>query len=227
MRQTIALLLQEPLAAVARMRRRENVSDAALFRNRLIQNLRQAEDQARTHSYSAKDAKLAIFAVAAAIDETILVMREPVFAEWHRRPLCLEVFGTNLGGEIFFDNTRALLDRDNTPDTADVLEVHLLCLLLGFAGKYKNNEAPEIAQLVRAIREKIDRIRQGGYALPGSWQLPAEQPQVRADGVVRWLKAGAIAAVCLVLAVFAASKAHLSSEINRVDDLSAVVNTHE
>jgi type VI secretion system protein ImpK len=225
MRQNMALLLQEPLAAAARIRRGEGVSDAGFFRNRLIDNLRTAEEQARLHPYSGKDAKLAIFAVAAALDETILASREPVFAEWHRRPLCLEVFGTNLGGEIFFDNARLLLDRDNTPDTADVLEVYLLCLLLGFAGKHKNNDAPEIRQLTRTIREKIDRIRQAGYGLPASWELPPERTQVRSDSVARMLKIGAVAALCLVLAVFAASKAHLVSAVSAVANVGAAAGS--
>lgn len=227
MQQTMALFLQEPLAAAARIRRGENVSDAEFFRHRMIDNLRHAEEQARGRGYTGKDAKLAIFAVAAAVDETILRSREPIFAEWHRQPLCLEVFKTNLGGEIFFDNLRSLLERDNSQDTADVLEVYLLCLLLGFAGKYKNQDAPEIRQLTRSVREKMDRIRQRSYSLPPIWTLPEERTQPRTDPIVRRLKMGAIAAVCLAVIVFAASKWHLASSVDDLRRLPAVVNSHE
>ena len=143
MPQSMSLLVQESMATAARVRRGERVSNAELFRNKLIESLQRVEEKARAAGYTAKDTKLAIFAVTAIIDEIVLASGEPVFAQWHRQPLCLQVFATNLGGELFFDNTHLLLQRGADPHAADVLEVYLLCLLLGFAGKYKNNNAPE------------------------------------------------------------------------------------
>jgi type IV/VI secretion system ImpK/VasF family protein len=223
----IALLLQEPLAAASRIRLGETPSDAEFFRKMIIDSLRQAEEQARARGYTGKDTKLSIFAVAAMVDETVLGSRAAAFAEWHRQPLCLQIFSTNLGGEIFFENVRLLLERDNNRETADVLEVYLLCLLLGFAGKYKNNEATEVRQLTRAIREKIDRIRGGNYALPDVWKLPAEQTVRRTDPLVRRLKIAAIAAACLAIATFTISKVHLNSAVNELRDLAGVVTSHE
>jgi len=228
MQQSMALLLQEPLAAVARVRRGEGVSDAALFRRKLIENFQGAEEQARIRGYTGKYTKLAIFAVAAMLDETVLGSGNPVFAGWPRQPLCLEVFSTNLGGEIFFDNTRALLEGEQTADAADVLEVHLLCLLLGFAGKYKNHDAPEIRQLTRTIRQTIDRIRGAATGLPTLWALPREVVATRADALLARLKLGAIIAISLVVILFAASKFYLISGANGLADLAErTARTHE
>jgi type VI secretion system protein ImpK len=222
MPESMPLLLQEPLAATARVRRGKRVSDADFFRKSLIENFKQAEEKARGIGYSGKDTKLAIFAVAALIDETVLGSTEAAFAEWHRQPLCLQIFGTNLGGEIFFDNIRLLLEREPDSHTADVLEVHLLCLLLGFAGKHKSNDAPEIRQLTRTIRERIDRIRRATYTLPGTWSLPEEPVAQWMDPFITRLKIGAAIAAGLAVGTFVFSKLHLGSALNTLQNLAGL-----
>ena len=74
--------------------------------------------------------------MVAFLDESILNMHNPVFADWPRRPLQEEYFGHHVAGEIFFQNLDKILQRNDSQDMGDLLEVYQLCMLLGFAGKY-------------------------------------------------------------------------------------------
>jgi type IV/VI secretion system ImpK/VasF family protein len=222
MRENLALLLQEALSAIARIRRGEAVQDSVSFRSKLIAALQRTEEQARVNGYSGPDVKSSIFAVTAMADETVLGSKLPVFSEWHKRPLCLELFKTNRGGEIFFHNIAAALERDSSPDTGDVLEVYLLCLLLGFAGQYRNNETSEIQVWKHKVREKIRHIRGAAPGLPDLWRIPSETVQPRRDIIADRLKKALIAAAVIAVAVFATAKLNLILKTGELQSLSEV-----
>ena len=46
--------------------------------------------------------------MVAFLDESILNLRNPVFADWPRKPLQEELFGHHMAGEIFFQNLQPL-----------------------------------------------------------------------------------------------------------------------
>jgi len=99
----LALEFQEVLTIVVRVRyNRQAVSDAFSFREEMKKHLRVAEQRARARGYSAEDTKQVIFAVVAFLDESVLSSRNPIFADWPRLPLQAELFGHQLGGEVFF-----------------------------------------------------------------------------------------------------------------------------
>ena len=132
----LALGFQEVLTAIVRMRANsQNITDAETFRAQVRAALKQADQECtQQRGYLAEDVKLATFAVVAFLDESILNSRNPVFVDWPRKPLQEELFGVHVAGEIFFRNVERLLTRPDSNELADVLEVHLLCILLGFAG---------------------------------------------------------------------------------------------
>ena len=101
--ENLALVFQEVLVAGERLRSgRQTVTDPAIFRQQVIDALKLADQQARSQGYHADDIKLAIFAVVAFVDESVLNLRLPVFEDWPRRPLQEELFGHHVAGEIFF-----------------------------------------------------------------------------------------------------------------------------
>ena len=103
--------------------------------------------------------KLASFALVAFLDESVLASENPVFADWPRKPLQEELFGTHVAGETFFAHLQQLLSRQDSPDLADLLEVHFLCMVLGFSGRYSGGYRSELHQIMNVTADKIRRIR--------------------------------------------------------------------
>jgi type VI secretion system protein ImpK len=175
-------------------------------------------EQAKSLGYSSESNQHAFFAVVSLLDESVLKLQSPAFADWAQRPMQEEMFGHNRAGEVFFDNLRTLLARQDSQETADCLEVYCLCMLLGFKGKYAlaaniayvsgqgnggawgQRPGGEIQTLIRQAREKIDRIRGAVTFLPD-----AAAPQVKQIASVdRWSRGLGIAALILfVLALLA------------------------
>ena len=211
--ENLALIMQEVLTAVVRYRaNRQPVSDAESFRHHIREALKVAAHQARdVAGYSSDDVKLGIFAVVAFLDESILNSRNPIFADWPRKPLQEEMFGHHIAGEVFFQNLDQMLGRDDSGTLADVLEVYYLCLLLGFAGRYVAGNRGELKVMMDRTAEKIRRIRGKAPELSPEWQLPPEPPGVYRDVWVKRIAIGAIAALVLTLLLFFTFKIVLGS----------------
>ena len=175
--ENLAFVCQELLTVGERLRsNRQQVADAASFRAQIWTAVRQAEDDARRRGYSTDDIELAIFAVVAFLDESILNLRLPVFSDWPRQPLQEERYGHHVAGEIFFQNLTKLLTRSDSNDLADLLEMYQLALLLGFAGRYSMGGRGELRGITVQTGDRIQRIRQTtGWLAPG-WQIPMEAP---------------------------------------------------
>lgn len=199
----LALSLQEPFTTIARLRaNRQVAADAESFRTRIKQVLASAEQEARQAGYGVDDARLALFAVIAFLDETVLNSRQVMFADWPRRPLQEEVFGVHMAGELFFQYLQQLLGRPDSEDLADVLEVYELCLLLGFKGRYSASRGAELQVLSVQISEKIERVHGGTGELSPHWRpSPADISRPRDRWVPR-LVAAAISAAVLALVLY-------------------------
>ncbi len=187
----------------------QSAANSQDFRNSIRAALKAAMEQAKVMGYPSEVNQLAFFAMVSFLDESVLKMQNPAFSDWARRPLQEEMFGHNRAGEIFFDHLHTVLVRQDSPETADCLEVYCLCMLLGFRGKYAINSSiaslsaqpiasrtsGEIQGLVRQARDKIDRIRGQMAFLPN---IPV--PQVKQTAVVdKWSRGLGIAATALFL----------------------------
>ncbi|MCL4844028.1 MAG: DotU/TssL family secretion system protein [Bryobacteraceae bacterium] len=185
--ENLALAFQELLTAVTRLRaHRQQVNDAEQFRNQVRQAIRTADQDAKRLGYVEDDIKLAIFAVVAFLDESILNLQNPVFADWVRKPLQEELFGRHTAGEIFFDQLKHLLGRRETPELADLLEVYQLCLLLGFVGRYSISGRGELRAVIEAVGDKIARVRQAREGISPYWRLP--EGSFEQSSVDPWVK---------------------------------------
>lgn len=203
--ENLALAFQELITVGERLRcNRQTVADAASFRAQVWAAVKAAGDQARNRGYSQEDIELATFAVIAFIDESILNLRNPIFADWPRQPLQEERYGHHVAGEIFFQNLQKLLVRNDSTQLADLLEVYYLCLMLGFAGRYSLGGRGELRSIMQQTGEKLQRFRQTSAILSPDAQPPGEQVrQVSGDPVARVLMFVAIGCVVLVVALFA------------------------
>jgi type VI secretion system protein ImpK len=221
--ENLALVYQELFTVIERMRsNRLQVPDSGAFRAQVKEMLRAAVDEARRRGYSDESIKLGQYAAVAFLDESILNLRWPVFADWPRQPLQEDLYQHHIAGEVFFQNLQALLGRNDSQELADLLEVYQLCLQLGFAGRYSIGGRAELRAIMDATAQKIRRIRQTGAELSRNWKLPPGQ--FTATGADVWVKrlmiaSGAAAGLALVL--FLIYKFILSGGISRLGDLVA------
>jgi type VI secretion system protein ImpK len=214
--ENLALILQEVLTAIVRLRsNRQAVSDANSFRIHMREALKAADQEARKRGYTGDTIQLAIFAVVAFLDESILNSRNPLFADWPRKPLQEELFGTHMAGEVYFQNLQKLLGQTDSQELADLLEVYYLCVLLGFAGRYSVGNKGDLRAIMDAIGEKIWRVRGRVPDLSPFWRLPQE-PARKAGGDpwARNLGIAAIGCFLLVVLLFLIFKFSLGSGVS-------------
>lgn len=199
----LALVFEEALTAIERIRAgREKVADAERFRGEFRQQLQHAEEEGRRRGYSREDLRLAMFAVVALLDESILNSRNPVFADWPRKPLQQEIFGGHQAGEIFFQNIDGFLAQPDSSVLADLLEVHLLCILLGYGGKYSVFGKGELRTIAESVAARIRRIRGTGPLSP-AWAPEGEvAAAAQGDPWLRWLTISAVASLVIALILF-------------------------
>ena len=217
----LALGFQEVFTAVVRLRyNRQAVLDAETFRAQMRQALRAAEQEARSRGSSAEDVKQVIFAVVAFLDESVLTSRNPVFVNWPRLPLQAELFGNQLAGEIFFQQLQKALNRSDSQETADLLEVYYLCMLLGFKGRYA--AGGDLRSIMAATQEKIRRIRGPIGPLSPRGAIPADAVRkVQSDRVSRLLGRAALICAGVVLLLFVVYKFVLMSGASSLSALAA------
>ncbi len=215
----LALLFQEVLTVVIRLRaNRQRVTNSETFRAQVQNALKQAEQDALRRGYSQEDVRVAVFAVVAFLDESILNSQNPMFADWPRKPLQLELFGVQIAGEIFFRNVERLLSRQDSEPLADLLEVHQLCLLLGFRGKYGATGTSEIRTILTQIDEKMRRIRKVSGP---QWQVQPEAVVSPGDRWIPILRWSLIGCIVLALILFAVFKFSLTSSAGQLSTIAA------
>jgi type VI secretion system protein ImpK len=219
----LALIFQEVLTAIVRLRsNRQELSDAESFRYSMREAIKAAIQEARNHGgYNAEDIKMATLALVGFLDESVLNLRNPMFADWPRKPLQEELFGIHMAGEIFFRNLEQLMGRADSADLADLLEVHYLCLLLGYGGRYSIGGKGELQGITTATGDRIKRIRGASY---DPFMQVLNEPEVVKPTEDPWIKKLLIvAAVCfvLVLALFVTFKIVLGSSAHEVNVTAA------
>jgi type VI secretion system protein ImpK len=171
---SLAMCFQEVLTAVLRVRfRRQQVQDSESFRVQMRASLQASMQEARGLGYSSETVQMGVFAAVAYLDESVLNLQSPVFADWARRPLQEELFGGHLAGEMVFRNLQKLLNDQDSSEVADALEVHCLCLQMGYRGRYALGHSGELGQIIRQTLSKIARIRGAATLMP-----PVEAPPV-------------------------------------------------
>jgi type VI secretion system protein ImpK len=184
--------------------------------------IKAAIQDARNHGgYNADDIKMATLALVGFLDESVLNLRNPMFADWPRKPLQEELFGIHMAGEIFFRNLEQLMGRADSADLADLLEVHYLCLLLGYGGRYSIGGKGELQSLTTATGDRIKRIRGASY---DPFLQVLNEPEVVKPTEDPWIKKLVIvAAACfvLVLALFVTFKIVLGSSAHEVSATAA------
>jgi type VI secretion system protein ImpK len=196
--------------------------DGGTFRAYSKELLATADRAASEAGYDPEFVRLAVYAIVAFLDEGVLSSSQPIFSNWPRQPLQEEVFGDHRAGETFYDNVRALLRRQDSPHLADILEVHQLCLLLGFRGRHGSDDA-ELQALLTTLSDRVRRIRGPRSGVVPSWLPPVdEELPVYSDPVVRRLTITALALFVLAILLFIVFGVRLDARVESLRDLASL-----
>lgn len=162
--------------------------DAATLAARLQPLLAAAQQQAVAIGVPEEDVRGALFAVAAWTDEALLTCGWPHAPAWQRMLLQRQFFGVSNGGVAFFERLAAFGDGH-----ADVQEVYVLCLSMGFRGRFgyqsdgvdagdeahagQARDSRELADLrLRAIRRVLAHASARGVPEAAALVFPGVKP---------------------------------------------------
>jgi len=211
--ENLALLYQGLLTGIVRVKaRRQHITEGESFRRRTKATLQEVERFAASAGYEARDVRDAHFAVVAFLDSVVLNSSDPVRAEWERKTLQEELFGQTDAGVVFFEKLERFYGQRDSGQLADILEVYLLCLLLGFEGRYSGALRAELDNIIEKVKRRIDDIRGDNSRLSPSRELPDEPalPVAQAQGANR-LRLAALAALLFTVIIFLLMLWHLSA----------------
>ncbi len=218
----LALAFQELLTITVRLRSGRHVpTDIRAFRAQIRELLVQADEEALGYAYPAEFVKLAVYVTIAFLDEVVLNTRGELASAWAGRPMQEEIFEDHVAGERFFQHLDDLLSRQDSAFVADILEVLLLCLRLGFQGRYAGSDGGELGNLIKLSNDQIVRVRGGDPPL-SPHGLPSEREvfEVRADTVVRRLGMAVVGTmVGIVLMIGALRVFSLTPRIGPIQEL--------
>jgi len=207
----LALLYDAILTSIVRLQAsRQHISDAESFRRRIKTSLQDIEHVSVLAGYDGHDIRDTHFAVVALLDSVVLHSNDPVSAEWERRLLQEELFGQTDAGVVFFEKLAAFQSRRDSEQLANMLEVYLLCLLLGFEGRYSGGMRAELDGITERTRKRIENIRgrsrqispAGAPAEDAADPVPTQFPQDQQSDRFRLIMIAAIAFTVLCFLVF-------------------------
>lgn len=193
----LAIAFQEPFTTVLRIKSARNPEVRAW----VIKEIEKSAARAAQDGYSEDDIDQAKFAVVAFLDEAALYSENPVLANW--KSVQAELYHSQDAGEIFFARLKDIQRRGNTSETADLLEIYVQCLLLGFEGKYRlgrwgddTSKHSSIPAIVAPIAAQIRKLRQKNefvqpWRLHGGPGIPTVSDP--------WLRRLIVLFVCLVV----------------------------
>jgi type VI secretion system protein ImpK len=141
-----------PVLAVVRQFALAPDQDAPAMAARLQPLLAQAQHDALAIGTPEEDLRNALFAVAAWVDETLSTCDWPQAASWQRHLLQRQFFNVTNAGVAFFDRLAKLGDVQ-----ADVQEVYVLCLSMGFTGRFGHGGQGDAVRALADIRLRAMR----------------------------------------------------------------------
>jgi type VI secretion system protein ImpK len=193
----LPLLYQDLLTGTIRLKgQRQHLSDGESFRRRIKAALQEVERVAVAGGYDSRDVRDTHFAVVAFLDEVILHSKDPVRAEWEQTTLQQDLFGQTDAGVVFFEKLEQFRSRRDSEQLADILEVYLLCLLLGFEGRFSGGKRGELEGQMESLRMRIEYIRGRADQISPFGNLPPASapptPAKRPSGYLRWVTLGLI-----------------------------------
>ena len=122
------------------------------FRQEVLNALQKIESEAPQHGIEREDATRAIHALSLFMDEQVAESEWTAKMQWLNEPLSIVKLQDPEGGISFFTYLDQLGERQKA-----VKEVYLVCLALGFRGKYAELDVTQQAAKIAEVRQKLLR----------------------------------------------------------------------
>ena len=163
--------------------------------------LQDFEKRAERYRFNHKIIQVSKFALAAFVDETVLLNNFPNREQWEKYALQLEYFGEQLAGNKFFEKLEAMLNQIDV--TKDAVEVYYVCMLLGFKGRYAVYEQDK---LLAIMQKTANALVKAGKIVPVElsphW-LANDQPEPpKKRGMPVWAKLTALGGVGVAFIIY-------------------------
>jgi type VI secretion system protein ImpK len=159
------------------------------------------EKRAERYRFNHKIIQVSKFALAAFVDETVLLNNFPNREQWEKYALQLEYFGEQLAGNKFFEKLEAMLNQIEV--TKDAVEVYYVCMLLGFKGRYAVYEQEQFLSIMQATANALVKV---GKIVPVElsphW-LASDQPKPpEKRGMPVWAKVTALGGLGVAVVIY-------------------------
>ncbi len=188
------------LTVVTQLRNTLSHRDIEGLRNRLLEEVRRFETNARAKGVTPEATLTARYVLCALIDETVLGTPWGTESIWSKQGLLISFHNEAWGGEKFF----LLLDRllQDPAGNRHLLELMYVCLTLGFEGRYRVLEGgyrrlDELReQLYRTLRLQSGEFEQD---LSPHWQGVTDKRNPLIRYVPLWVLAAVACALLLAM----------------------------
>jgi type VI secretion system protein ImpK len=139
-------------AAVLPRQPQDAQPDYKQFRDEVLTSLKRIESESAQHGIEATDASQACYALCFFMDTQVVSSAWNGATQWATEPLGIVLQRDPEGGVNFFRRLEGFGDREK-----EVKEVFLVCLALGFRGKFAELEPAEQAARIGELRQQLVR----------------------------------------------------------------------
>ncbi len=187
-------------ALLVQLRYESPAADADGLRRMVGDLFRDVDRKGSAHGIGRSEMDDVRFALAATLDELVLTSEWPLRDEWASRPLALELFDDANAGETFYTRLQNIA-RGAPGHRAELVEVYLTCLHLGFRGQYADYDGLEKLKAVVAenTRLVLGDAPAAGALSPHAQPASSLQQSLRRWPVWAWVAIGLGAVVLLSL----------------------------
>jgi len=172
------------------------------FREQVMGALQRIEAEAPEHGIDVDDAREARYALCLFMDEQVNESEWSAKMEWSSEPLGLVLLEDPEGGVNFFNHLDALGQRQKA-----VKEVYLVCLSMGFLGKFAEADPTQQATRIGELKQKLLRsihpmpLDRREFLFPEAY-VPAEPLEDEAPPPPRWWLVASLGTLLLSLLVY-------------------------
>jgi type VI secretion system protein ImpK len=152
-KESLPEIASDILILIIQLRSSNDFGDPDILKNKIIEMLDKFERRSRNASIDNEKIRLAKFALAAFLDESIISSSWSRKDSWLSEPIQLKLFDTYNAGEEFFTNLESL--RQRTGSNRDILEIYYLCLALGFKGKYQLQSPENLRRVIDDLNMEL------------------------------------------------------------------------
>jgi type VI secretion system protein ImpK len=189
------------------------------LRRRIDTMLKELEQRGEALAYKERQLQTVKFALAAFIDETVLIADFPLREEWEKYPLQLEYVGEHLAGLTFFERLEAMMKSPDGEADIDVIEVCYLCLILGYKGKYNiyyEEQLKGVIEMIADFLRRAGRIQASG--LSPHWRATDQPEPFKEPPLPAWIKIGGSIGFTVLTLIYVVLNYLLFGELHRAKE---------